>query len=152
MRARAAKQRFPVAQWVEDLAILQSTAIRLHEKVSERSSRVKLSGIPDNPNSLTKGNPEAAQNTFTTEIELETFQNEHGRILEEHGEQRHSSFRPESFPTRSSRADLKIHLQADSEEVREAAPYLPQDSYPLHLLCKSPALDVQHGIEFPKFV
>jgi len=81
MRARAAKQRFPVAQWVEDLAILQSTAIRLHEKVSERSSRVKLSGIPDNPNSLTKGNPEAAQNTFTTEIELETFQNEHGRIL-----------------------------------------------------------------------
>lgn len=30
MRARSAKQRFPVAQWVEDLDILQSTSIRLH--------------------------------------------------------------------------------------------------------------------------
>ncbi|KAH0846408.1 hypothetical protein AYO21_07155 [Fonsecaea monophora] len=33
MRARSAKQRFPVAQWVEDLEILQSTAIRIHNKV-----------------------------------------------------------------------------------------------------------------------
>ncbi|EXJ83816.1 alpha-1,3-glucan synthase [Capronia coronata CBS 617.96] len=33
MRARAAKQRFPVAQWVEDLEILQSTAIRIHDRV-----------------------------------------------------------------------------------------------------------------------
>lgn len=32
LRARSAKQRFPVKQWVEDLEILQSTAIRLHEK------------------------------------------------------------------------------------------------------------------------
>ncbi|MCJ1461113.1 Cell wall alpha-1,3-glucan synthase ags1, partial [Mycoblastus sanguinarius] len=32
MRARSAKQRFPVAQWVEDLEILQSTAIRIHGK------------------------------------------------------------------------------------------------------------------------
>ncbi|KAL4758187.1 alpha-1,3-glucan synthase Ags1 [Aspergillus foveolatus] len=32
MRARSAKQRFPVAQWVEDLEILQSTAIQVHEK------------------------------------------------------------------------------------------------------------------------
>jgi alpha-1,3-glucan synthase len=34
MRARSAKQRFPVAQWVESLEILQSTAIRLHDKVA----------------------------------------------------------------------------------------------------------------------
>ncbi|EXJ62578.1 alpha-1,3-glucan synthase [Cladophialophora yegresii CBS 114405] len=33
MRARSAKQRFPVAQWVEDLEILQSTAIRIHDKI-----------------------------------------------------------------------------------------------------------------------
>ena len=33
MRARSAKQRFPVAQWVEDLEILQSTSIRIHDKV-----------------------------------------------------------------------------------------------------------------------
>ncbi|KAJ5202082.1 uncharacterized protein N7498_006745 [Penicillium cinerascens] len=32
MRARSAKQRFPVAQWVEDLEILQSTAIDVHNK------------------------------------------------------------------------------------------------------------------------
>ncbi len=32
MRARSAKQRFPVAQWKEDLAILQDTAIKLNQK------------------------------------------------------------------------------------------------------------------------
>ncbi|KAL6717287.1 Cell wall alpha-1,3-glucan synthase ags1 [Lecanora helva] len=32
MRARAAKQRFPVAQWVEDLEKLQSTAIEVSQK------------------------------------------------------------------------------------------------------------------------
>lgn len=37
MRARSAKQRFPVAQWVEDLEILQSTAIRIHRKEATRS-------------------------------------------------------------------------------------------------------------------
>ena len=30
MRARAAKQRFPVSQWVEDLTILQMTAVKMH--------------------------------------------------------------------------------------------------------------------------
>jgi alpha-1,3-glucan synthase len=36
MRARSAEQRFPVAQWVEDTDILQSTAIRIsHEENSE---------------------------------------------------------------------------------------------------------------------
>ncbi|KAL4807069.1 hypothetical protein BDV18DRAFT_136820 [Aspergillus unguis] len=37
MRARSAKQRFPVAQWVEDLEILQSTAMRIHSKNSAKS-------------------------------------------------------------------------------------------------------------------
>ncbi|KAJ5929772.1 hypothetical protein N7454_006722 [Penicillium verhagenii] len=37
MRARSAKQRFPVAQWVEDLEILQSTAIQVHNKESSKS-------------------------------------------------------------------------------------------------------------------
>lgn len=37
MRARSAKQRFPVAQWVEDLEILQSTAIRIHDKEATKS-------------------------------------------------------------------------------------------------------------------
>ncbi|KAL4979952.1 hypothetical protein BDW66DRAFT_147863 [Aspergillus desertorum] len=38
MRARSAKQRFPVAQWVEDLEILQATAIRIHSKGSAKSN------------------------------------------------------------------------------------------------------------------
>ncbi|KAI1614097.1 hypothetical protein EDD36DRAFT_417944 [Exophiala viscosa] len=43
MRARSAKQRFPVAQWVEDLEILQSTAIRIHDKV-EATKRHSAAG------------------------------------------------------------------------------------------------------------
>lgn len=38
MRARSAKQRFPVAQWVEDLEILQSTAMRVHSKSAAKSN------------------------------------------------------------------------------------------------------------------
>ncbi|KAJ5363053.1 3-isopropylmalate dehydratase [Penicillium brevicompactum] len=37
MRARSAKQRFPVAQWVEDLEILQSTSIRVHRKERDKA-------------------------------------------------------------------------------------------------------------------
>jgi alpha-1,3-glucan synthase len=37
MRARSAKQRFPVAQWVEDLEILQSTAIKIHQKEAAKA-------------------------------------------------------------------------------------------------------------------
>ncbi|KAL4897915.1 hypothetical protein BDV59DRAFT_198175 [Aspergillus ambiguus] len=37
MRARSAKQRFPVAQWVEDLEILQTTAVRIHSKGQAKS-------------------------------------------------------------------------------------------------------------------
>lgn len=44
MRARSAKQRFPVAQWVEDLEVLQSTSIRIHSK-----ALVKSHGQPYTP-------------------------------------------------------------------------------------------------------
>jgi alpha-1,3-glucan synthase len=39
MRARSAKQRFPVAKWVEDLNTLQQTAIKIHTE--EKKSRSK---------------------------------------------------------------------------------------------------------------
>ena len=42
MRARAAKQRFPVAQWVEDLEKLQSTAIEISQKQQSKASRQSL--------------------------------------------------------------------------------------------------------------
>ncbi|KAG0155466.1 hypothetical protein PDIDSM_1043 [Penicillium digitatum] len=41
MRARSAKQRFPVAQWVEDLEILQSTAIAVHNKVKTNNNNAR---------------------------------------------------------------------------------------------------------------
>ncbi|QDS68915.1 hypothetical protein FKW77_008195 [Venturia effusa] len=44
MRAKSAKQRFPVAKWVEDLGVLQDTAIRIHkEEKSGRHSRSRPS-------------------------------------------------------------------------------------------------------------
>ena len=43
MRARSAKQRFPVAQWVEDLEILQSTAIRISKKEVRKGHGERLS-------------------------------------------------------------------------------------------------------------
>ncbi|KAF7715965.1 Alpha-1,3-glucan synthase [Penicillium ucsense] len=47
MRARSAKQRFPVAQWIEDLEILQSTAVRIHDKEKSKSGHVN-SNTTDN--------------------------------------------------------------------------------------------------------
>jgi alpha-1,3-glucan synthase len=39
MRARSAKQRFPVAKWVEDLNTLQQTAIKIHNERKTVSSK-----------------------------------------------------------------------------------------------------------------
>lgn len=39
MRARSSLQRFPVAQWVEDLETLQSTAMKIHLKEATRKNR-----------------------------------------------------------------------------------------------------------------
>jgi alpha-1,3-glucan synthase len=40
MRARSAKQRFPVQQWKEDLGILQSDCIKMHQReIDKRQSR-----------------------------------------------------------------------------------------------------------------
>lgn len=40
MRVRSGMQRFPVAQWVEDLEILQSRSIQAHEKQASGSSSI----------------------------------------------------------------------------------------------------------------
>ena len=46
MRARSAKQRFPIAQWQEDLSIMQDTAIRLNQKAAfkQRDKIARYSG------------------------------------------------------------------------------------------------------------
>ena len=45
MRARAAKQQFPVAQWVQDLDKLQSTAIEISQKQATESRRQSLNSV-----------------------------------------------------------------------------------------------------------
>ncbi|CAK47606.1 CAZyme family GH13 [Aspergillus niger] len=52
MRARSAKQRFPVAQWVEDLEILQSTAMRIHSKGQAKSNVPPLSSGFNTPSGM----------------------------------------------------------------------------------------------------
>ncbi|KAK3069316.1 hypothetical protein LTR53_012437 [Teratosphaeriaceae sp. CCFEE 6253] len=42
MRARSAKQRFPVAQWKEDLEILQTASIKIHKKRMEHISARRM--------------------------------------------------------------------------------------------------------------
>ncbi|KAK0793196.1 hypothetical protein LTR02_014660 [Friedmanniomyces endolithicus] len=42
MRARSAKQRFPVAQWKEDLEILQSASIKIHKKRMEHITAKRM--------------------------------------------------------------------------------------------------------------
>lgn len=66
MRARSAKQRFPVAQWVEDLEILQTTAIRLHDKVElhERHGEPEVTELGLGL-SMTPGNDRPISATFT---------------------------------------------------------------------------------------
>lgn len=48
MRARSAKQRFPVAKWVEDLGTLQNAAIRIHqgEMNSTKAVRAETLSFP----------------------------------------------------------------------------------------------------------
>ena len=55
MRARSAKQRFPVAQWVEDLEILQSTAIRIHDKIEATGRHFAAGDLVGNPGWMTPG-------------------------------------------------------------------------------------------------
>ena len=43
MRARSSKQRFPVAQWIEDLEILQATSIKMHQKVAHKRNSARMS-------------------------------------------------------------------------------------------------------------
>ena len=60
MRARAAKQRFPVAQWVEDLEKLQSTAIDINQRqMLKASTRSLFSPSGTNTPTGSKGNTPA---------------------------------------------------------------------------------------------
>lgn len=64
MRARAAKQRFPVAQWVEDLEILQSTAIDISHKLANKTPRGSIFS-PSNGTTPTGSRLQSRRNTPT---------------------------------------------------------------------------------------
>lgn len=53
MRARAAKQRFPVAQWVEDLSLLQDNAIKINQRELMKKKNIRSSRYsgPETPSS-----------------------------------------------------------------------------------------------------
>jgi alpha-1,3-glucan synthase len=68
MRARSTLQRFPVAQWVEDLEILQSTAIKRHKNgegkgKSRFEPEVELNGMRSGCNSALPSIPHTAANS-----------------------------------------------------------------------------------------
>ncbi|KAI9836233.1 MAG: hypothetical protein M1819_001570 [Sarea resinae] len=65
MRARSAKQRFPVAQWVEDVGKLQSTAIKMHQKQAAKSrNKLSLSGFSTPGGSMTPWNRDSYRNSM----------------------------------------------------------------------------------------
>ncbi|KAH7010584.1 putative cell wall alpha-1, 3-glucan synthase [Microdochium trichocladiopsis] len=64
MRAWSAKQRFPVAQWVEDLDILQGEAIRLHNKEAKKRKRVSAGSMLTVPSGANLGGGNSSRNFF----------------------------------------------------------------------------------------
>ena len=74
MRARSAKQRFPVAQWVEDLGILQSKSIEIHNKQALKNfknpSAVALSDLLT-PNHRMMGGSSSASSIHSMESSAE---------------------------------------------------------------------------------
>lgn len=80
MRARSAKQRFPVAQWVEDLDILQSTSIKIskeenYEKSHSLANTLKSPSMTNLRTLFTGGN-----NLSQTDLPP-PFLNRHGSSL-----------------------------------------------------------------------
>ena len=66
MRARAAKQRFPVAQWIEDLEILQSKAIDISDRQrmkENKQSTMSVVSARTTPTQTRKNTPIGSRNT-----------------------------------------------------------------------------------------
>ena len=76
MRARSAKQRFPVAQWVEDLEILQSTAIKIHQK---EASKTHANTRPTTPVASGFGTPMISHSRSNSHSNLTSHFHEHSR-------------------------------------------------------------------------
>ncbi|ROV87285.1 hypothetical protein VSDG_09894 [Cytospora chrysosperma] len=66
MRAWSAKQRLPVAQWLEDLDKLQSEAIRLHTKQARMSKKITINSRLTVPTDLQMANERLLDDTEPT--------------------------------------------------------------------------------------
>lgn len=113
MRAISAKQRFPVAAWVEELASLQSNAIRLHDKV--RSKKLTMASTT----TLVESRMSSAPGTRRNSMELEDIA-EHLKV--DSGSQRTSAISDRTWTasrnsTQSHGEDDIIRVVPDTDDV-----------------------------------
>ncbi|KAK3331221.1 putative cell wall alpha-1, 3-glucan synthase [Apodospora peruviana] len=72
MRAWSAKQRFPVAQWVEDLDKLQSEAIKIHNRESKKRRRLTSGSLLTVPSNVDLHGQGQQNRGYFDESDLET--------------------------------------------------------------------------------
>lgn len=132
MRAISAKQRFPVAAWVQELASLQSNAIRLHDKV--RSKKLTLASTA----TLVESRMSSAPTTRRNSIELDDVP-ENFKVTP--ASQRSSTISERTWTT--SRQSIQSH--GDDDAIRlipnsDNVPPLPNNGLSLNSLTSSSSL------------
>ncbi|KAK3693388.1 alpha amylase [Podospora appendiculata] len=126
MRAWSAKQRFPVAQWVQRVNALHSESIRIHNHEAERRAKRPMSMSPIRPSFLF---PSASSGALAT-----LPHNESGSVR---GSPRPDSMLASVPPSRTSTPFVLPHPSRGSpsegdtspseENLSLAGPYLPDD-------------------------
>ncbi|KAK5655969.1 hypothetical protein OQA88_5107 [Cercophora sp. LCS_1] len=113
MRAWSAKQRFPVAQWVEDLDKLQSEAIRMHNREAKKHKRHASGGllaVPseqryfDDSDAETPSNRVSRSSSFSVPHITETDHDEQRRVVS--GPERPLSPPNPMFANQSARSSM----------------------------------------------
>jgi alpha-1,3-glucan synthase len=113
MRARSGKQRFPVAQWVEDLERLQSTAIRKHDKHYKHSRqtdslqfwRYSTSTLAPSPDSLS---------TYPRSSDEQTPPNSTSPVIQRFGSRRGPGHIMKRWNKRTS---SQVHSAVEEESI-----------------------------------
>ncbi|KAF3763907.1 family 5 glycosyltransferase [Cryphonectria parasitica EP155] len=70
MRAYSAKQRFPVAQWLDKLETLQNSVIKVHDKTAQKAAR-KGAGFMASTKNLLSLSPSPSKENLDTATELQ---------------------------------------------------------------------------------
>lgn len=119
MRAWSAKQRFPVAQWLEDLDILQSTAIEIHGTRIVNSGvsgmtlmeRLKIGMRKILPKLKSSASSRHGDDSATRATPLETLPRDNDNQREGRSERRTASGAPSCAGTPEVSADDETHVQ-----------------------------------------